>query len=229
MTALWLLAWLVPGQLVEADDFPRPLQMKVVAASVRIVNRGEKVEGSGVIVGRKAGSLYVLTTAHLVSGQGRLEIATFSAESYPQEARVYTGAEVLARTKDVRDLALIRLATDDAPPGCLPLCPERLLPAKGGFEALSAGCGSARAPICLLEKVESARTVGRPGKMGTALFWEVAAEQAAGRSGGALVDRQGRLIGLASGASRGRGYYCHAREVRRWLKAGGYDFLLGDE
>jgi hypothetical protein len=128
MTALWLLAWLVPGQLVEADDFPRPLQMKVVAASVRIVNRGEKVEGSGVIVGRKAGSLYVLTTAHLVSGQGRLEIATFSAESYPQEARVYTGAEVLARTKDVRDLALIRLATDDAPPGCLPLCPERLLP-----------------------------------------------------------------------------------------------------
>ncbi len=227
--APWLIFLLVPGQQVESDDFPKALQMKAVTASVRIVNRTERMEASGVILGRKEGALYILTAGHLQNRPGRLSVRTYTADSYPEAARVYDKAEVAARAKDVRDLALLRVETDDPPPGTLPLCPERLLPAKGPFSALSVGCGGTGAPVCLLETVREARFIRLAGRMETALFWETAGEQTPGRSGGPLIDRQGNILGLASGTNEGKGYYCHAREIHRWLKAQGFGLFLEAE
>ncbi len=227
--APWMLLLLIPGQQVESDDFPKTLQMKAVAASVRVVNRTERLEASGVILGRKDGAFYILTAGHYLNRPGRLAVSTFTADSYPDAAHVYEKAEVVARARDIRDLALIRVETDDLPPGILPLCPERLLPPKGPFPALSVGCGAARAPVCLLETIREAKLVRLAGRMETALFWEAAGEQTPGRSGGPLIDRQGNVLGLASGTNDGKGYYCHAREIGRWLKSQGFGLFVEAE
>jgi S1-C subfamily serine protease len=225
----WLLLLLAPGQLVESEDFPKALQERALAATVRIVNRTQRHEGSGVVIGRKDKSIYLLTAAHLVERADRLEVAVFSVDSYPEPAKVYKKAEVVARTKDMRDLALIRLPADDPRLGSLPFCPVRLVPKDKEFAALSVGCGVAAAPVCIVEKVKGAKPIRRSEKMRPALFWEAASEQTPGRSGGPLIDRQGRVIGVASGVNRGKGYYCHADEIHRWLKASAFDFLAAEE
>lgn len=225
----WFLLLLVSAQTVESKDFSKQLQQRAVAATVRIVNRGEKVEGSGVIVGAGDKLIYILTAAHLLNRPARLEISTFTADSYPRPAKVYQKAEVVARTRDMRDLALIRVSTEDPLPGRLPLFPSRHLPKKKTFDALSAGCGAARAPLCRVEHVQGARLIRREEKMKPALFWEVKRGQMPGCSGGPLLDRDGNLLGIASGVNRGKGYYCHATEIWRWLKAGNFHSLLPDE
>ena len=197
--ALWFLLLLTPAQTIESKAFPRPLQQRAVAATVRIVNRSEKVEGSGVILGAGEKSIYILTAAHLLNRSPRLEISTFTADSYPRPAKVYDKVEVVARTHDMRDLGLIRVSTDDPLPERLPLCPPRLLTKKETFDALSAGCGAAGAPLCLVERVQGARLIRRQENMKPALFWEVKREQTSGRSGGPLLDSEGNLLGIASG------------------------------
>ncbi len=224
--APWLLLLLTPGQLVESEEFSKELQQRAAAATVRIVNRTEKIEGSGVVIGRKDKAVYLLTAAHFLNRPTRLEISTFSADSYPRPAKVHDKAEVVARTRDLRDLALLRLTTDDPPPDSLPLCSLGLVPKKDEFAALSVGCGVARAPVCLLEKVTAARLVRRGEKGKSALFWETAAAQMSGRSGGPLLDRRGHVLGIASGANRGKGYYCHITEIHRWLQATDFAFLI---
>ncbi len=129
----------------------------------------------------------------------------------------------------MRDLALIRLSADDPLPGSLALCPTRLLPKDKEFAALSVGCGAAEAPVCIVETVKGDKPIRRSEKMRPARFWETAGEQSAGRSGGPLMDRQGRLIGVANGVNRGKGYYCHASEIRRWLKSTDFDFLAAEK
>src|SRR5262245_45010456 len=133
---------LVPAQvdIIQSADFSRKTQTAAVTATVRIRNVARKTEGSGVILGRKGGHVYVLTARHIVAGAGDLEITTFSIGSYPRAEKVYRSGEVVSRSKDITDLALIRIATRDAPPGSLPVCPARVVPAAKGFEALSLGC-----------------------------------------------------------------------------------------
>jgi S1-C subfamily serine protease len=223
---LWSLLLLLPAQAVEARDFPKSLQMRAVAATVRVANRSERTEGTGVIIGAKDGALYILTAAHLAARDDRLEISTFSEKSYPFPVKTYDKVELVLRARDLRDLALIRIAGAERAPALMPFCPAQRFPSEGPFEALSVGCGASKTPMCLLEKISKEKKIRRPPSRETARFWEVDVEQAAGRSGGPLLDKDGCLIGLASGVNEGKGYYTHAAEIQGWLKKSKFKFLL---
>lgn len=221
-------ALLLPAQIetVETADFSKEAQTAALTATVRVVNGRQRVEGSGVVVGRKGSFVYVLTANHVVEKGDRLEVATFSAASYPKPARVYRSVRVVARAGDMRDLALLRVVTDDRMPGTLALCPARVVPEEAGFKALSVGCAGGEAPTVLVDDVAGKKRVRREGEDKAASFWEVDRKQAEGRSGGPLVDRRGYLLGVCSGTDRDKSYFCHPDEVRAFFKESGFDWLI---
>jgi S1-C subfamily serine protease len=221
---------LAPGAIetVPSADFPAEAQAAAVAGTVRVVNAAAGVQGSGAVIGKGGPHLYVLTANHLTEKAARLEIHTFSASSYPRADRVYRGAGVLARAANA-DLALLRLATRDTPPGSIRVCPPRLVPDAEDFPALAVGCGGGEAPTCRVEKVAGKKRVRKEGQEGTALYWEVGREAARGRSGGPLLDRRGRLIGVGSINGDGKSYFTHAAEIHAFLRNNGLQWLYEED
>jgi len=226
-TCLLLLALGQSGQ-VESKDFPADVQAAALRATVRVVNVTRNREASAVIVKQEGAGVYFLTAGHVAQAGDKLEIHTFTKDSYPKPADVYKSAEVLAADKE-HDVAVLRLVTRDAMPGVLPLCPPAKAPDDKNFPALSAGCNSGKPPTCQVETVRGKKKVQRPGDKEPTLAWEVAAAPAKGRSGGPLLDKRGLVLGVASGANDGQGYYVHAEEIYRFLKRNGLERLSEEE
>jgi S1-C subfamily serine protease len=231
MIALALLL-LVPSDVdvLDSKDFSKEAQVKALTAAVRVVNSTGDVTGSGVLLRRSGPVAYVLTAAHVVAGAKKVEVATFSAESYPKPAAVYRSAEVIATSEEL-DLAVLRWTTKEAMPGVMEVCPPSKVPEKKNFAALSVGCPDGGAPVCVLEDVKTKRPVLKPGaKPGTGvLCWETAAAPVKGRSGGPLLDTRGYLIGVDSGAGDGKGYYTHIEAIHTFLKANGLKWLTEEK
>jgi S1-C subfamily serine protease len=213
------------GFVADPPVYPLKARAAAVLATVRVVNTTQDAEGTGVILGRKGAFVYVLTAAHVVKKAEGLEVATFSMQSYPKPSKVYRMPKVLHQTTDVRDLAILRLTTDDPLPGTLTVCPDRSVPAAKGFKALGVGCDKDGTPTVQLEDVEGKKTVRRKDAAGEALFWEVKTKQAPGRSGGPLISGDGYLIGVCSGVSGERSYYTHVEEIRNFLDQCGLGWL----
>jgi len=228
MPGLFILL-LTAGQLpvVRAAEFPAGLQATALTATVRIVNVPRRSEGSGVILGREGASVYILTAAHIVAkAQDQdLVITTFSADSYPNPDSAYRSGKVVAVAPGIRDLALVRILTNDRMPGSLPLCPSRDVPDGEDLRALAVGCTNGEAPTALVDTVRGKRLVRRGTEGGTAYCWEVAGKHKGGRSGGPLVDQRGHLLGVLSGTTRDRSYFCYTGEIRTFLMRSGYDWL----
>jgi hypothetical protein len=229
MIALALLLW-IPADLeiLDSKEFPKDSQVRAFTATVRIYNVTKEVAGSGVLLKRNGPLVYVLTANHVVDGAKRLEVSTFTAESHPKAAAVYRTTDILAQSAEA-DLAVVRLTTRDEMPGSVIICPASRVPDAKDFVALSVGCGRGESPDCALEDVKGRRRVRKPGAAASVLTWETARAPAKGRSGGPLIDRQGFLIGVDSGASDGKGYYTHVEEVHTFLRRNGLEWLYEDK
>ncbi len=229
MYVLALLA-LVPGDIdtLDSKEFSKEAQVKAVTATVRVANSAKAAEGSGAVVHKDRAFLYVLTAAHVVDGVKKADVSTFTADSYPKAAKVYRDAEVLARDA-AADLAVLRIATRDDPPGCLRVCAPGSVPDAKGLTALAVGCAGGAAPTCTVEAVAGRRKVRRPGAEKAVACWETEKPPAKGRSGGPLLDSRGRLIGVASGIGDAKGYYAHAEEVHDFLKRNALEWLYEEK
>jgi S1-C subfamily serine protease len=225
MIAAVLLACF-PGKIetVPSTDFPKRLQVAAITATVLVVDRSRQTTGSGVIIGRSGPYVYLLTAGHLADTGAKLQVQTFSAESYPRPLATYRGIEVLERMA-AEDLALIRIATRDVMPGVLKVCPAGAEPRDAPFLALSVGCRHGDAPTCVLSVVNGKKLVRKLGDATAAPFWELEKALARGRSGGPLIDRRGCLIGVASLASDGKSYVAHVEAVLALLKRNGLGHL----
>jgi S1-C subfamily serine protease len=212
---------------VESKDFSKESQTAALRATVKVVNHTTNREASAVIFRQESEHVFLLTAGHAAKEGDKIEIQTFTDESYPKPAKVYKSAEVLAGGTEP-DVAVLRLATRDAVPGVLPLCPPAKVQDDKDFPGLCVGCTSPKAPTCLAETVRGKKSVRRPGE-GPTLVWEVAAAPAKGRSGGPLVDRRGYVIGIASGANDDKGYYTHVEEIHRFLKRSALERLYEEE
>lgn len=221
---LWTLLLLLPGQsgLVESAQFPRELQQRALRATVRFDHGG-----SGILIHRDGPLVYVLTVSHAVKTVKQANVQVFSTESYPRVDKQYRGAEVLAQNEGA-DLALLRFVTRDALPGLLPLCPPDKAPAAGGFPGLTVGCAAGKPPTCELREVAAKKLILRPKAVKQVWCWETTEEQAQGRSGGPLLDTQGRVIGVCGGRNDGKGYYYHVDEIYAFLDREGFARFFKD-
>ena len=102
-----------------------------------------------------------------------------------------------------------------------------LAPRKAPFPAGAIGCSAGRAPTFVATTVKARRLISK-GKETPTWMWQVALRPVAGRSGGALVDEKGRLIGLCSGGSGAESYFVPADAIASFLRANGFAELLDD-
>lgn len=224
---LLLLLSLLPGELplVESKTFPQPTQQKALLATVRIVNTTKNQDGTGVILRQNGAFVYVLTAGHHVERGDALRIKTYSDTSYPNPSLDLGSAEVLEQSL-VPDLAVLRVVSKDKILASLPICPLRQAPEGKKIPALAVGCPRGEAPALLLDTLSGKRLLKKPGTDSPSRFWQAEKDIVAGRSGGPLVDRQGRLIGIASGSGDGRGYYTHLEEIHDFMRGKGLRWLL---
>jgi len=180
-------------------------------------------DGSGVVIGQKDGFAYMLTAAH-VAQSGLVELKFTSRANYPKPAWFGDGAEVIGRWPDP-DFALIRFPIRDRVVSILPLAPAWERPKVFPVNALSVGIGGGQASTAMQNQVVGKEFVRRTGRE-SAFFWQTAVPPEAGRSGGPLLDSQGRVIGVAV-AYRGKvGYYAHHDEILAALKRDGFGWLV---
>jgi S1-C subfamily serine protease len=214
-----MLTWLTCLLLVDVNAH-LPTEVRVVLATVRVTNvRGEAV-GSGVLVGQRPPFAYVLTAAHVVDKADRPTVEAFNG---PTVRRAET-TEIVLRSKEI-DFALLRVPANTMPRFYLALADHPQLVRTNRFAALTVGCSDGEPPTLLTDEVLRRRLVRRAVDA-ERLFWETQGVPVGGRSGGPLVDRAGRVIGICSGTQDGRGYYTHADEIHAALKRAGWGWLV---
>jgi len=212
----------LPGPDLKPAGPPEAARQLARSSCVGVVNAAKHERGSGVVIAARGAFLYVLTASHVVSGSDRLEVH-LPAINKDAKAKVVTEVDILidGRTQDV---ALLRVSAGDVKVTPQPLAST---PPSGdeAFDALSAGFGDGAEPEVRAERVLARKLLRRAGGE-TWFAWETRERPDTGRSGGALIDAGGRLIGICSGTQEGKGYYTHVDEIRALLKKKNQGWLL---
>ncbi len=197
-----------------------PAKRLTAGACVRVVADGQGHEGSGAVIGKRGVFLYVLTASHVVAGSDKLELSLPRKGGKDLPLR---DAEVLVNGAE-QDVSLLRASAGEAEITPLRLAGAGTHPADEEFDALSAGYSGSGSPGFREEHVLGKKLLRR--RDGSNVFaWECRDRPEPGRSGGPLVDNEGRLIGICRGAQDGKGYYCHLDEIRALLKKHNYAWL----
>ena len=222
---------LIPGQVTAPDpaDFPEALQTRALKATVRVHNPTKKTEGSGVIVGRTGTFVYVLTAYHIVTGADGVEVTVFAEKSDSKVHKIYRNGRVVAKSADLRDLALVRMVADEKTLSVLQICPVGEAPKTEGFPALALGCAADEAPTAIVHNGLGKKKVRLKADGEMAYFWESPGTVVKGRSGGPIIDKRGYVVGICSGTSDGKGYFTHVDEIHRFLKKNAFSWLADVE
>ena len=138
-------------------------------------------------------------------------------------------AEVVARADDA-DLALLRVPAAAGQWTVMPICPADAIPAaKGDFPGLYHRLRRCRGAHRAGGRRRRQATRQKAGRRPRRWVWQVDRVPEKGRSGGPLIDHRGFLLGIASGASHGKGYYGHTEEIHRFLTRRGMKWLYADQ
>ncbi|HEY2784807.1 MAG TPA: hypothetical protein VGJ05_07510, partial [Fimbriiglobus sp.] len=93
----------------------------------------------------------------------------------------------------------------------------------------SIGCSEGASPTITLAKLIGTR-IKKISQTDLARFWETEDPHKAGRSGGPLLDKEGRVIGICSAnttlPNSRHGYFTHLDEIEVWMQKNGYDWLF---
>lgn len=196
-------------------------QWRAIPACLRVVEKG--AFGTAFVVGHKGEYAYVLTAAHVVAGVKDREFQAFTRDSHPLPARVFKESDVLLRVEKP-DVALVRVKVGQDRLPELKLAGPGQRPKRFPFAAVSVGGPFGGAPAARAETV-TAKYLKLDRDQPRALFWQVDRPPDKGRSGGPLLDAEGRVIGLCAAAQGEKGYFTHHDEILAALKQNGYDWL----
>jgi len=218
-----LLAALPPFEA--SDAISHNAQVRALAATVRVHDKGGT--GTGTIVGKQGRSVYILTAYHCIEDHG-VQVELFTAESYPNPILCLSSdITVVARSK-AHDLALLRVITNERLPPPISICPPSLAP-QGKFDVITVGCSGGGAPrVWLAKTLGTTRATNLQGDP-----WLIDMDSVPGRSGGALIDDRGLLIGVCcrrvpDGSGGCRGVYSGPNEIHALCDEAGLPWLYRD-
>lgn len=199
---------------------------RVIQATVAL-HIGLANEGSGVIVGKKGEKWLALSAYHLFQGKGKEGHATFFSPGNPPKAeKELMEVEIVDSWPDI-DLVLLSINAPRLPISPLQLAMARSLPSKIRGTTHTSGCDKGFPSLRPEQLVAKVLTTKSSGDI-EAFYWEMFDASIPGRSGGPLVDCEGRILGICSGTDRkGKGMYVHIDEIRAALKRKGHFELLG--
>lgn len=211
-------------------------QWHAVEACPRVVGTGGTA--TAVVVGHKDGFTYLLTAKHALDEVGEPQLDFFTWPTYPQidwtPKRDAGYATTIAVRSAVADFALLKITLPkrqgevaDLPIPRLRLAAPGDRPKAFPFDAISVGCSGGHPPTCEAVVVRDKRFARRDTSAG-AFFWEAETAPTRGRSGGPLISKDGRVIGLCAANKDGRGYYTHLDEIHAELKGKGFAWLWED-
>ncbi len=193
-----------------------------MASSVRIrVTYDGKVQfGSGTIVYSKPGRTVILTCAHIMDQAGddpKVQVDVFEKE----KVRTFIGKIVGHDIKS--DVGIITIPTSARLP-VVELATPAFKPTKGQ-QVFSIGCNNGKPPTRVPAKLSGVDRYLGPNNLETNLAPEN------GRSGGALFDLKGRVIGVCSAADKkgNHGLYAGNRAIYSMFKKYKLLTVYGDE
>jgi serine protease Do len=224
-----LLLILTATRVLAGETFSEDVRRNASNATVLIVNSSQRSVGvgSGVIIKKEGGTVYILTARHVVESAANLEVRFFTSRSRPRPDSVHSKVSVIATGEGDSDLAILRIMTDKEVPAQLRLCLPKEAPREKSFPVLTVGCNGKAAPSSV-ESRATKRTVKLPKGEGPVTLWEVEKAQQSGRSGGPMVDKRGLLLGICSGRGDGKGYFCTVEQIQELLKKEALEYL-GEE
>ena len=215
---------------IAADGFRQEIQHETMLATVRVLSRKEM--GVGVIIDVQGPIAYVLTAAHLVKGMDEVDVHIFSKESYPRYSKILKKQQIAGRGEP--DLALIRIVGYEGESKGLKLAAlkgvDKLGPTK--LRGIATGCTKELAPALRLVDVDAVVNVQKPGEDKIGKYFQSPEASLGGQSGGPLVNSNGQLLGICSGAGvqkagmAAKGYYVHLQEIRSFLENTGLGTLI---
>jgi len=215
---------------------------------------------SGVTVGVQNGFAYVLTANHALGQDGDRKVEFFTdltGDPDPAFKTLPTDVHVDARFPPA-DIAILKVALrDESPPGKTdPAAPASSPPAKKTgpptppvarlappFErprrfptpVYAVGLnnpkeGGKPEPPTVIAANLIGKKLRRSGS-DVAILWETDKPHEVGRSGGPLLDKDGRVIGvcLANDTGTNHGLFTHLDEIQAWMKKNGYAWVFEDK
>lgn len=203
---VWILLALLPSQFAPSGHFTIAAQRNAMDAFVRITDRsavGGGV-GSGAIVGADDHSIYVLSAFHVVDPGLRLELECFGRDGYPQKGPTFRDGIHRVGVVPSADIALLRIRTDFRPAHFVPVC-AAAAPVHDGQPVLTLGCSRGQYLSCVEDAIQGMTLRRRDD--GWINFWVTAGLPVDGRSGGPLLNVDGRLIGICRGILTGNADY----------------------
>ncbi len=191
--------------------------------TVRIVDPADGSTGSGAVVAQQAGFAYILTAAHVVNGSDDLEVHFFSKRSGSSVGSFPIVKELAQDAPN--DVALVRVLTGEDLRVTAPAIAAIEPPAGEEFPVTAFGCRGSQPPTAT-ETVARSAVIRESSEAHPRFVWEIDQSVEYGQSGGALLDAQSNLIGIASGISGGKAYFCHITPIKNLLKMPEYAWIL---
>lgn len=219
----------IDNETVEKKNPPKPTRSLERLVSlldspeqlcVRIENTTTGGVGSAAFIDLEKEGTFVLTAAHLFQDDQELAIEFFDKDSRSVVER--TERVEVVRIDRLNDLALLQVTGDIQVPVTKLIIAPRSASEAGLSSTVSIGCSEGQKPKPIYGAVNKRKVKQSPNDP-SRMVWEFSATSISreliheGRSGGPLLNSYGELIGIASGVSDGKAYFCHHRAISEIL------------
>jgi len=189
--------------------------------------RGTGGVSSAVVIGHRNDELYVLTSEHVTRKSSNFTLEFFDRATYPAIARKVLYGSIIEEFPNP-DFTILKF-----PAGGMEFPEVRLArlqdrPKRFPVDALTIGCTNGNTPTCEMTTITAKRLARRLKDEDVAFFWETERIPIPGRSGGPIFDGAGRLIGICSATTGGKGFYTHLDEILVGLKTKSLGWLTGE-